>query len=721
MELVVVCVITVVLAAGLSNLFISGLRASSTANATLSSQSNLMYALSRLEFESRCASSAKLLSSGADVTLTLPAFCANAAGTFTWCVTSGSLVRYGGSACSGIGETFAASVTSLTPFSCIDTGTLPAPPGRPDLERRRHPQQPQPRDGRDRDRHDHVAKRRDVGRLRMMRRILQRLVREETGVALIMALAIVTILSVTTAGILLAGTANQREAYVSAEEREAFAIAQEGLAYAEGMLYYDSANGITLPVGTLALPTQPVGSGTYSASQTAGQTGLVGTGTVGGYTRTVKAQATPPLDVEVILDTSNSMQSTCTSSVTGISTTPEKIDCAKAGVQALLQGLWPCYSTLQSCGTATATGGGELGANVSNAVDEVGLMAFPALSSTTSRPYEIDCQSTDSISDTYPNPPSGSQPGYDIVGLSSDYRPSDFNATLNSTTSNLVESVDWGQCPGQAGSYSGSSNGSAIASGTHYYTVNAAGSGSTTSTANTITLSQAETLTGLTFDTSGTSSGYSYTATVGTVSGSTWTSTGLTCTSSGGNPCTSSGSISEPSGTKLNLKIVSGSGSGTRTGTWTVTYTGPAGLYPGGDFYGLKVIGGQGSYLAGAISEAQYLLDHAGRAGTTNAIIVLSDGELNSPHSWTDNTPCTTANNAATAAKNDGVLIYSIAYDSSGNCTDTSGSFHNATGITFMQDIASGSSTFFNQPSPGDLTTIFTHIAGDLTGLRFIG
>ena len=63
----------------------------------------------------------------------------------------------------------------------------------------------------------------------------------------------------------------------------------------------------------------------------------------------MKAQVAPALDVEVILDTSGSMQSACTGTVTGISS-PEKIDCAKAGMQALLQGLWPCYSTLSSCG-----------------------------------------------------------------------------------------------------------------------------------------------------------------------------------------------------------------------------------------------------------------------------------------------------------------------------------------------------------------------------------
>lgn len=347
-------------------------------------------------------------------------------------------------------------------------------------------------------------------------------------------------------------------------------------------------------------------------------------------------------------------------------------------------------------------------------------MAFPALSSTTSRPYEIDCNSSSSFAVTYPNPPTGSQPGYDIVGLSSDFRTSNSSPTLN-TGSNIVQAVGWGQCPGASGSYSGSSS-TAIAVGTHYYTVNSSTAGSTSSTSGTITLATAETLTGMSFDTSGTSSGYTYTATVGVVSGGTWTSTGLTCTSSSGLPCAFSGSISEPAGTQLNLRIVSSGSGSTRTGTWTVSYTGPPAQYPGGDFYGLKIVGGQGSYLAGAIASAQYLLDHSGRSNVTNAIIVLSDGALNSPKSWTDNTPCNTANNAATTAKSDGILIYSIGYDTSGGtCSDTSGTFHNASGATLMQSIASGSNTFYNQPSAGDLTAIFTHIVGDLNTLRFIG
>lgn len=122
-----------------------------------------------------------------------------------------------------------------------------------------------------------------------MRRLVQRFVREEDGITLVIALATMMVLAITTTGVLLAGTVNQREAYVSGQAREAFAIAQEGLAYAEGAVYSGA-----LPVGTQALPTQPIGSGTYSANCSTGTCYLTGTGTVGGVTRTVTAQASPP-------------------------------------------------------------------------------------------------------------------------------------------------------------------------------------------------------------------------------------------------------------------------------------------------------------------------------------------------------------------------------------------------------------------------------------------
>ena len=120
-ELVIVTFLAVLLMAGISNMFVSGLRASTDASARLGGQSNLMVALSRLEFEARCASQAVLGSSGASVTLTLPSVCPHATGTWTWCVTSGRLKEFSGSSCSGTANTLASSVTSATPFSCLTT------------------------------------------------------------------------------------------------------------------------------------------------------------------------------------------------------------------------------------------------------------------------------------------------------------------------------------------------------------------------------------------------------------------------------------------------------------------------------------------------------------------------------------------------------------------------------------------------------------------------
>jgi hypothetical protein len=96
-----------------------GLNTTKTSSSILASQSGVVVALDRLDYEARCASRATLLSSGAGVTLTLPLTCSNATGTVTWCVTSGSLIRFSGSACSGTGLTLTTNVSSATPFSCV--------------------------------------------------------------------------------------------------------------------------------------------------------------------------------------------------------------------------------------------------------------------------------------------------------------------------------------------------------------------------------------------------------------------------------------------------------------------------------------------------------------------------------------------------------------------------------------------------------------------------
>ena len=74
------CIITVILMGGLATIFGIGLNTTKTANSILASQSGVVVALDRLDYEARCASTATLVSSGAGVTLTLPSQCTHATG-----------------------------------------------------------------------------------------------------------------------------------------------------------------------------------------------------------------------------------------------------------------------------------------------------------------------------------------------------------------------------------------------------------------------------------------------------------------------------------------------------------------------------------------------------------------------------------------------------------------------------------------------------------------
>src|SRR5205814_7929180 len=138
-----------------------------------------------------------------------------------------------------------------------------------------------------------------------------------------------------------------------------------------------------------------------------------------------------PLDVIVVLDTTGSMGGSCSASVPGKSS-PTRLDCATAGVRALLGALWPCAQGLSTCGTI-------VNRNVPNPIDTVGLVVFPGLASSSYIPYEYDCLSSPSVQIL---PYSNTSALYAIIGLSSDYRTSDASG-LNGRTSNLVQTVDW--------------------------------------------------------------------------------------------------------------------------------------------------------------------------------------------------------------------------------------------------------------------------------------
>lgn len=125
-ELLVTSALTILILGGLSNMFVSGERASYDSQSRMTAQQNTRSAFERLEFETRCAKTATLQSSGAGVVLDIPGWCDHAQGDVAWCVSSGALVRIAGTSCTGTGQSYVTGVTSATPFSCnAPVGPLP--------------------------------------------------------------------------------------------------------------------------------------------------------------------------------------------------------------------------------------------------------------------------------------------------------------------------------------------------------------------------------------------------------------------------------------------------------------------------------------------------------------------------------------------------------------------------------------------------------------------
>jgi len=120
---------------------------------------------------------------------------------------------------------------------------------------------------------------------------------------------------------------------------------------------------------------------------------------------------------------------------------------------------------------------------------------------------------------------------------------------------------------------------------------------------------------------------------------------------------------------------------------------------------GLKAIGGEGTYLAGAISAAQSALNTNSVSGVQNVIIVLSDGGAGNAgsHGAPASNECINAVTAAQNAANAGTWVYSIAYGSStalspnaNSCSDTESP--RISSCTTMADIASDPTKFYSDP-----------------------
>lgn len=128
-----------------------------------------------------------------------------------------------------------------------------------------------------------------------------RLVSDERGVALVLAVITMLVLSSLTASVLVSVAVNHRSAYRSSESDKAFAFAEEGIAYAEGRLYTATTPGNqnNVPYVTVS---QEGGTIEYYGTLTGSTWTLYGIGTYNGVRRTVKVQAAQPSAI-VTIDT----------------------------------------------------------------------------------------------------------------------------------------------------------------------------------------------------------------------------------------------------------------------------------------------------------------------------------------------------------------------------------------------------------------------------------
>jgi hypothetical protein len=138
------------------------------------------------------------------------------------------------------------------------------------------------------------------------------------------------------------------------------------------------------------------------------------------------------------------------------------------------------------------------------------------------------------------------------------------------------------------------------------------------------------------------------------------------------------------------------------------------------------VQGGGTTAYANAIDAAQAELAKDGRPTVPDVIVLLSDGAANTgPTYYPSNSPyrtqpCHQGVNSAGVAKGKGTIVYTIGYalgDDTGGCKSYTGTAE-APAITVYQamtNMASAPGNFYNQPTPGQLNTIYTQVASDLS------
>lgn len=146
------------------------------------------------------------------------------------------------------------------------------------------------------------------------------------------------------------------------------------------------------------------------------------------------------------------------------------------------------------------------------------------------------------------------------------------------------------------------------------------------------------------------------------------------------------------------------------------------------------LVGAGATAYATAIEVAQAELDAHGRADVQDVIVFLSDGAANYGGTYYGDSspyrtqPCRQGIRSAAGVKARGTLIYTIGYDlnalngGADVCREASGPLEQP-GISAyeaLQQIASSPEAFYNHPGPGELRTIFTQIASEVSGTRLI-
>jgi hypothetical protein len=146
------------------------------------------------------------------------------------------------------------------------------------------------------------------------------------------------------------------------------------------------------------------------------------------------------------------------------------------------------------------------------------------------------------------------------------------------------------------------------------------------------------------------------------------------------------------------------------------------------------VVGNGGTAYATALEAAQAELDTHGRSDVQDVIIFLSDGAANYGPAYYGDTspyrmqPCRQGVSSAASIKARGTLLYTIGYDldaldgGANTCQNYLGPLEQPeiSAYTTLQEMATGPETFFNKPGPGELKTIFTQIASDVSGTRLV-